>query len=927
MNLQLQEFQMVNRGSEWGRWDLHVHTKGTAKNDGYTNISFDEYCDHLFKKAIEHNIYVIGITDYFNIENYKLVKAYQNNITSNENFNDVEKAIVERIMLMPNVELRITPSTDKGSLINIHLIIDPRYIEEYEEQFSRKLIFTYSNSHEYSLCKLDLIRLGKVAEDNTQLDDKSAMKAGVSNFVLNPADLIKAFKELPDFRSKCIVGVSNSNKDGASSFQGHEKFLNDSENSSIRMLRESIYKLSDVIFSANEKDIDFFNGVSGLLPEKYGECKPCVHGSDAHSLDKIFNPDLNRYCWIKAEPTFEGLKQILYEPVTRIFIGHSKPETKLDYEVIESIRINDINIGNEIIYLNSNLNTIVGGRSSGKSTLIQCIAHKIAPKSLENIECNSHIPDLSKNINIIWQDGKEDDARSIEYFYQGHMYNKSQEEGIEDIIKDILLQSNPDAFASSDSRVANLKQVNASKLSSYFTNKEKSNHINDRAKNIGKKEDIQEQIVKLNQDINTSSIGSLTPEDLEKHELKKEKLGKLERGLEQLTLTDIQISSFEVENFINNTDYFVDNIFYRYFGEILEAKLGSIDEFARAQIIDFKKEANEALETVRTRITDNQNLIVTDDIFISREKYLKDAELIKPLLDQKESENQKLKNILAFDEEIMTIENESKQLLVEVRKNWQEMNDEPIELIKQINVLEDSNLEVTPKSSFENVKFSDFIKKSINLQSDKAQSYTTVKELTTYDLLQIFDEIILSIRDNSIRLKAGFTEETFTKEFLTNVWFRLSYDVIYEGDNYNIMSQGKKAFVVLKLSLECSDKRCPIIIDQPEDDLDNRAIYTELVTYIKEKKADRQIILVTHNANVVVNADSEQIIIANQNGAKNLNKDNKKFEYKFGSIESSLKSDSPDAFTLDSRTIKEHICEILEGGDTAFKLREKKYDI
>ena len=140
-------------------------------------------------------------------------------------------------------------------------------------------------------------------------------------------------------------------------------------------------------------------------------------------------------------------------------------------------------------------------------------------------------------------------------------------------------------------------------------------------------------------------------------------------------------------------------------------------------------------------------------------------------------------------------------------------------------------------------------------------------------------------------------------------------------------TQGKKAFVVLKLSLECSNKSCPIIIDQPEDDLDNRAIYTELVTYIKEKKAHRQIILVTHNANVVVNADSEQIIIANQNGAKNLNKNNKKFEYKFGSIESSLKSDLPDAFTLESKTIKEHICEILEGGDTAFKLREKKYDI
>ena len=92
---------MVNRGSEWGRWDLHVHTKGTAKNDGYTNISFDEYCSHLFKRAIDYNIKVIGITDYFNIENYKLVKTYQDNIENNNDFSDDEKEIIKKIEQHP----------------------------------------------------------------------------------------------------------------------------------------------------------------------------------------------------------------------------------------------------------------------------------------------------------------------------------------------------------------------------------------------------------------------------------------------------------------------------------------------------------------------------------------------------------------------------------------------------------------------------------------------------------------------------------------------------------------------------------------------------------------------------------------------------------------------------------------------------------
>lgn len=149
----------------------------------------------------------------------------------------------------------------------------------------------------------------------------------------------------------------------------------------------------------------------------------------------------------------------------------------------------------------------------------------------------------------------------------------------------------------------------------------------------------------------------------------------------------------------------------------------------------------------------------------------------------------------------------------------------------------------------------------------------------------------------------------------------------YEGDNYNAMSQGKKAFVVLKMTLDCSDSKCPIIIDQPEDDLDNRAIYTELVTYLKEKKTQRQIILVTHNANVVVNADSELVIVANQHGSQSPNNEEKKFQYKYGSIECLTKSNNPNASILERKRIKEHICEILEGGHQAFKLRERKYDM
>ena len=53
----------MNRGSEWNKWDLHVHTKYTNKNDQFTSATFDDFCIEFFKRAVEKNIKVIGITD------------------------------------------------------------------------------------------------------------------------------------------------------------------------------------------------------------------------------------------------------------------------------------------------------------------------------------------------------------------------------------------------------------------------------------------------------------------------------------------------------------------------------------------------------------------------------------------------------------------------------------------------------------------------------------------------------------------------------------------------------------------------------------------------------------------------------------------------------------------------------------------------
>lgn len=159
-------------------------------------------------------------------------------------------------------------------------------------------------------------------------------------------------------------------------------------------------------------------------------------------------------------------------------------------------------------------------------------------------------------------------------------------------------------------------------------------------------------------------------------------------------------------------------------------------------------------------------------------------------------------------------------------------------------------------------------------------------------------------------------------------WFVFDFKLTSEGDRFNEMSAGKKAFILLKLLIDLDkSSKYPILLDQPEDDWDNRSLYSQLRKFIKEKKKERQIIIVTHNPNLVVGTDSEQVIIANQKGNSTPN-NIYHFEYTSGALEdTSIRLQDNAIPILNRQGIKEHVCDILEGGEVAFKKREQKYAI
>jgi len=129
---------------------------------------------------------------------------------------------------------------------------------------------------------------------------------------------------------------------------------------------------------------------------------------------------------------------------------------------------------------------------------------------------------------------------------------------------------------------------------------------------------------------------------------------------------------------------------------------------------------------------------------------------------------------------------------------------------------------------------------------------------------------------------------------------------LFDGEwkSINSLSAGGKCTAILLMAM--LDRDMPLLIDQPEDSLDNSFIYTGIVQTIRKLKDKRQIIVVTHNANIPVLGDCELMFVLQSNGLR-------------GNINS--------RGVIDNSVIKEKVQVILEGGQEAFKRRKEKYGI
>ena len=274
---------------------------------------------------------------------------------------------------------------------------------------------------------------------------------------------------------------------------------------------------------------------------------------------------------------------------------------------------------------------------------------------------------------------------------------------------------------------------------------------------------------------------------------------------------------------------------------------------------------------------DQEEKDIRDELSPLQEEYQKQKELIsrsdeiKKIELQLEGERSKLKE--AIDVEKSKKENETKadSLKRKILDSLQSIKMEYEDFITVVRSVVE-NLSTTLQFDVELVKSQKEFADTVENLFDKRKS-RSFKDKYGYDAfksnLEISDKVFEEIWDVMIGGVLAFKGANTVQNALERLfsdWFHVHYIVKSGDDTINRMSQGKKALVLLEMIVNLDNNNCPLLIDQPEDDLDNRPIYTDLVKYLRNKKHERQIIVATHNANVVIGADAEEVIIANQNG-------------------------------------------------------------
>jgi energy-coupling factor transporter ATP-binding protein EcfA2 len=955
------------RGSEWRRWDLHLHSPGTKLADQFKATGgdlWDEYCRRLEVSDVE----VFGITDYFSADGYfKTLEEFRGRYPKSKK------------LLLPNIELRtgdvVNPAQEE---VNVHIVFNP-FQQDYKKRIasflqSLKTNKTVGGGREVRAADLSVARDFEEATTTRE----SILEA-----------LIDVYGKRANLTEHLLIFTA-ANNDGIRPERGKKRK---------EVITDELDKFSNGFFG-NAQNVEWYLRTDRYEnKEERSDQKPTLSGSDAHSL-----PDLDERLgklvvkedkvlfaptWIKADPTFEGLRQILFEPGSRVYIGPTAPRYHDEARVIRSITLTRSNgwFDDTEIQLNPGLVSIIGQKGSGKSALAELIAYAAGGWQLPEPgsflrRAGNHIKGLT--IRLSWADGNTTthsigDAQSgdqrVRYLSQKFVERLCADdhvgtELIREIEAVIYEYTDPtDRLNASDFEELRASRTEGTRSSRDELQDDMARLIREECALRTNREKLPEKKARIKtlQDEETGLVKQIPKPATEEEkkaqdELQKKRAALMEaqrevagykQKLQKLADIKTRVTGFEGQM----------TRFYSDIGTLLkEAGIPEPEWLAYRPSFSLdtdtplarKKAELEKAVTAKEGTGENP----ADGTIRALEKQ------IKALSERESMDKARQLRIKAIQTRIAAIKAEVKKLTDEI------VQIEGPEKERRIKC-RDERLKAYG-AYFENLKLEQQaleelykpVKKKLRASGDagrdkdlefsirwdadvgqwlerggalfdqrKTNPFGTMKELSdaARDLLLpawmsgdsgkikiAFEGFLEQFSAMSPRdyLRADVTVQDVLEWLYEVGHVHLNYGLKYNGHELETLSPGTKGIVllILYLGMDTEDTR-PLIVDQPDENLDSESIYDLLRVYFQSANERRQVILISHNPNLVVNADSEQVIIAacgrQQNGLPHIT-------YQLGALESS----SPEGAGIRQRT-----CQILEGGDVAFQRRESRYSI
>lgn len=985
---------MSNKGSLWQIWDLHVHSPATVT---YGGNDYDTFITNLGKcKAA-----VIGINDYCTVKGYEEV---------------VKKGGVPGKVIFPVVEMRMnnllhTKKNPNGIRINFHIIFDndPAVMPKISNWMkSLKCIDEMGGA----------IQLG-VAPD--------LMKVSFDfDYVID------SLKEYGLYEKHALIWLPYDEYGGIDEI--------DPNPDTDGFFKIALIGKAHIMGSSTQKQIDFFKWkherfTATDFAKWSDKPKPCIKGSDSHQADYPFghlrNHDsrpTDKFCWINAELTFAGLKQILIEP-DRVFIG-KEPElikrvrenqTKfvksLSIKKLDGVNLDDIWFDNFDIDFNSGLVAIIGNKGNGKSAITDIISlcsntHQ-EPSNFSFLEPNKFRKVKPVNLSekfeatLTWHDGSTITKRlnqnpdksfpeRVKYIPQNFLERlcvNIEKDDFENELKNIIYSHTP-----------NDKRLGKSSLDELINYK--SGLVNDEIVQL------QAQIGIINKEIELLEVKAkpaykqsvenelkLKKDELTAHatiEPKKpvsgdetaesrelvEKLNKLRESIKELegeiealqqtkasltakkeelsrakqyfdnwdqqlkkVLTDnYEHSIVLVQNGIAVSDIFSYKIDTSKISDLLNNTNSRLTEIEQALNSDFPNSKKSKLNALNIQLLKDQEILdapakeqqkFLDELrhWTSKQKEIEGSAEVEGSLKFYEAQLQYLNDRLpgelaskydgrkALAKELFT----KKNLLVETRKELFQPVSKFIENFPELKDRYDVKIDV----ALELRSFTDHFVNFINQQrtgtfQGKEDGYRKVQDIiekahfdSAEGFIEFTDELLENLKQDKRMVVPKPMDLPSQLRNTTEV--HQLYDFIFNAEYlqpvYNLklgsktlaeLSPGERGALLLIFYLILDKDDIPLIIDQPEENLDNESVYYILVHFIKKVKEQRQIIIVTHNPNLAIVCDADQII------NMQIEKENKnKVKYISGAIEND--------------DINKAIVNILEGTLPAFNNRDAKY--